>query len=85
MIFISSHKLFSLLLYLSFCIDVFGHAEKWFNFNKKSHELEVSANKLLGDQSGNIKMLNEFFGQDLEISEHHHRKSIFEFCISKSV
>ena len=31
--------------------------------NKKSHWFQVSASKLLGDQSGNIKIPNEFFGK----------------------
>ena len=36
--------------------------QKQVNKNKKSHWLRVSARKLLGDQSGNIKMPNGFFG-----------------------
>ena len=33
---------------------------------KKSNWLQVSANKLLGDQSGGIKMSDWFFGQNLQ-------------------
>ena len=33
---------------------------------KKSNWLQVSTNKLLGDQSGGIKMSDSFFGQNLQ-------------------
>ena len=46
--------------------------------DKKSHWLQVSGNKLLGDQPGNIKMFNRFFGQTFRKrtkteKEHHHQ------------
>ena len=37
-----------------------------FSGNKKSHCLQISASKLLEDWSGNIKMPNIFFEQNLQ-------------------
>ena len=36
------------------------------NKNKKSRWLKVSVSKLLGEQSGNIKMQNGLFGQNFQ-------------------
>ena len=56
-------------------------AHKNFHFgfikNKKSHWLQVSASKLLGDSLGNIKMVNDFLDENCKKnsdrkSEHHH-------------
>ena len=52
--------------------------QPYFKINKKSHWLQVSANKLHGDQSGIMKMPNGFFGQNLQKrskteKKHHYR------------
>ena len=52
--------------------------------NQKSHWLQVSASKLLGDESGSTKMANGFFGQMCGLKTEKVSSTI-DFCIFELV